>query len=60
MDPDRIQRLMDRLNVPLERRAQVAEKIELIWADKIEESVIAAEAEGFTQVRNILDRISRG
>ena len=60
MDPERIQRLLDRLNVPEERRAKVAEKIELIWADKIEEQVIAAEAEGFTQVRNILDRISRG
>lgn len=60
MDSERIQRLLDRLNVPLERRAQVAEKIELIWADKIEESVVAAEAEGFTHVRKILDRISRG
>lgn len=57
MDPQRIKSILDRLNVPEERRLAVTEKIMLIWADRVEESVIAAEAEGFTHVRNILDRI---
>ena len=60
MDPERIERLMDRMGVPPERRAKVAEKIEMIWADRIEENVIAAEAVGFPEVTALLDSIAKG
>lgn len=60
MDQDRINSILDRMNVPPERRAAVTEKILLIWQDRIEENVIAAEATGFPEVNAILDRISRG
>jgi hypothetical protein len=60
MDPKRIRRLISHFQIPLERQAQFADKVWLVWADRIEEQVMGAEALGFPEVKKILDKIKKG
>ena len=60
MDPKKIRRLIANFQIPPERQAQFTDKVWLIWADRIEEQVIGAEALGFPEVKKILDKISKG
>ena len=60
MDPKRIQQIMFQLNIPPERQKKAREKIWLVWAERVEELVIAQEALGFPEIKDLLARISRG
>lgn len=55
-----MKQIIAQLRIPQERIRQVEEKIWLIWADRIEEHVIAQEALGFPEIKDLLARISRG
>ena len=60
MNPRRMKQIIANLRIPQERIGQVEEKIWLIWNDRIEEQVIAQEALGFPEIKDLLRRISRG
>lgn len=60
MDKKDLDRLVIKMNVPPERQAAFKDRVWLIWADRVEQLVIAAEAEGFPQVNQLLTRIKNG
>jgi len=60
LDPRRMKQIIANLRIPQERIRQVEEKIWLIWNDRVEEHVIAQEALGFPEIKDLLARISRG
>jgi hypothetical protein len=52
--------LITKFQIPPEGQAKFAEKVWLVWADRIEEQVMAAEALGFPDVKKILEKVSKG
>jgi len=60
MDPRRIRQLINKFQIPPENQAKFAEKVWLVWADRMEEQVMAAEALGFPDVKKILEKVSKG